>query len=193
MSNWDFFYHNISQYVTITDEQFDICKSMSFHKRYRKRQYILQEGEVSKHISFIINGATRTYEVDEQGREHILSFGMDGWWIGHLESFLNESSSTVNIDCLENCEVIHLSKTKREELFRLVQPMETLCRKLVEKATIEHQRRILNKLSKTAGELYADFIERYPKLEQRIPNHQIASYLGITPQSLSRIRSQQDK
>lgn len=187
---YDILYKHFNKYVTISEEDFEICKSLFRYKKFRKHQYILQNGEVSRNETFILSGCTRTYEVDDNGQEHIIQFGLKTWWVGDLHSFLTNSPSRYNIDCLQDTEVLQIPRAEMEKLYEKVPKLERFFRILIQKAYIAAMDRIYSNLSKPAIQRYDEFIEKYPEIEQRVPNHQIASFLGITPQSLSRIRSQ---
>jgi CRP-like cAMP-binding protein len=186
---WDPLIANLSQFVTLTHDEKEIIASMFNHRKYRKRQYIMQEGDVTRYETYILSGLTRTYEVDDKGQEHVVQFGLEDWWVGDLYSFLTETPTTYNVDCLEDTEVLQINKQNLEELYARVPKMERHFRIMIQNAYIASTRRILSTLMKPAGERYNEFIRKYPNIEQRVPNHQIASYLGITPQSLSRIRA----
>ena len=186
---WDLLFNNFSRHITLTEEVKEIVRTLFTHKKFRKRQYILQEGQVSRMESFVIKGLTRTYEVDENGQDHVLVFGPEDWWVGDMYSYLSGKPSTYNIDCLEDTEVLQITKTAQEQLFQQSPRFERFFRIIVQNAYIAAITRITSNLKKTAGEQYEDFIAKYPHIEQRVPDHQIASYLGITPQSLSRIRA----
>lgn len=186
---WDLLLKNLSKYVELTPEECEIIQSLFVYRKYRKRQYIQQEGDVTRFETFVFKGITRTYEVDDTGQEHVVQFGIEDWWVGDLYSFLTETPSTYNIDCLEDTEVLQITKQDQETLYQRVPKMERHFRILVQNAFIASTKRLSSSLSKSASERYEEFIKRYPHIEQRVPNHQIASYLGITPQSLSRIRA----
>lgn len=188
---WDLLLDNIKRRdVDLTAEEIEILKSLFVHKKLRKHQYILQEGEVSTHDNFVIKGLARTYRVDEKGQEHILRFTPEEWWTGDLASFLSGAPSIFNVDCLEETEILRISFKDLEALFEKVPKMNKYFRLLYQKSIISYNLRLTSTLTKSASERYEEFIKRYPLIEQRVPNHQIASYLGITPQSLSRIRNQ---
>lgn len=174
--------------IDLTDEEINILQSKFTHKRFRKHQYILQQGDLSRFENFIINGLTRTYELDEKGQEHILQFGMEDWWVGDLYSFLSGKPSLFNIDCLEDTEVLQITKTNLDLLYSEVPKMNQYFRLLLEKALIATDQRIISTLHKSAADRYIEFLEKYPHIGQRVSNHQIAYFLGITPQSLSRVR-----
>jgi CRP-like cAMP-binding protein len=180
---------NLSKYVTLTEEEKSVVLSLYSHKKYRKHQFILQEGDIARYESFIISGLTRTYEIDERGQEHIVQFGIEDWWVGDLYSYLTETPTIYNIDCLEDTEVLHITRADHELLYEKVPKLERHFRLLIQNAFITTVRRLSSTLTKTAAERYSEFLERYPHISQRVPNHQIAAYLGITPQSLSRIRA----
>lgn len=176
--------------VHLTAEEVEILKSMFRHKKYRKHQFILQEGEVAMHDNFVIKGLSRTYRTDDKGQQHILRFAPEEWWTGDLASFLSGKPTIYNVDCLEDTEVLGITYADLENLFERVPKMNKYFRLLYQRSIISYGLRLVSNLSLSASERYEEFIKRFPEIEQRVSNHQIASYLGITPQSLSRIRSQ---
>lgn len=186
---WNLLFKNFSRYVSLTDEEKEIIKSLFHHRKYRKRQFILQEGDVSRYDNFIIAGLTRTYEIDDKGQEHVLQFGMEDWWVGDMYSFLTDTPSTCNIDCLEDTEVLRISKPDEDLLYQKVPKLERFFRILIQNAYIASMNRISSSLQNSAAERYEEFLKKYPRIGERVPNHQIASYLGLAPQSLSRIRN----
>jgi len=190
---WELLRKNIGRHVTLSNNQYAIVESFFTFKKYKKKQFILQEGDISRYETFILKGCTRTYETDPGGQDHILQFSIEEWWAGNLYSYLSEKPSTYNIDCIEDSEVLQITKDKQELLYASVPQMERFFRILIQNAFIATQNRVLTGLSKSGKEKYEEFIAKYPDIEQRVPNHQIASYLGLTPQSLSRIRSQYNK
>jgi CRP-like cAMP-binding protein len=182
-----------NKYITLTQEEVNVIDSLFTFRSFRKRQYLLQEGEINRHETFIVQGVTRTYEVDEKGQEHIVQFGLEDWWVGDLYSFLTETPSKYNIDCIEDTQVFQITKPNLETLYEKVPKMERHFRIIIQNAFIASTNRVASSLVKSAADRYLDFIGQYPQIERRVPNHQIASYLGITPQSLSRIRAQAQK
>lgn len=187
---WDLLIKNLSKFVPLDPREAEIIQSLFTYKKYRRKQYILQEGDVTRYETFIVKGVTRTYEVDDRGQEHIIQFGLEDWWVGDLYSFLTGNPTTYNIDCLEDTEVLHITKVDLETLYEKVPKMERHFRIMIQNAFIASTKRLSASLAKSAPERYEEFINKYPQIEQRVANHQIASYLGITPQTLSRIRSQ---
>ena len=187
---YEVFFKKVNEKVTLTKEEQDICKTFLVPKKVRKRQYILQEGEICKYSSFVEKGALRSYTIDDKGHEHIIQFAIEGWWISDMYSFLTGEPSVYNIDVLEDSELLLLSLSSEEELVQKVPKFERYMRLLVQGAYIAMQRRVVLSLSQTAEEKYTKLTNTYPDIIQRVPQHMIASYLGITPETLSRIRKQ---
>jgi CRP-like cAMP-binding protein len=185
---WDSLIKNLSRHVSLTGEEVQTITSCFRHRKFRKRQYILQQGDVSRNETYIVSGLTRTYEVDDKGQEHVVQFGPEDWWVGDMYSYLTDTPSQFNIDCMEDTEVLQISKANQEMLYREVPKLERHFRIMIQNAYVSSLKRISSNLSKSAAERYDEFLTRYPCIGQRVPNHQIASYLGITPQSLSRVR-----
>jgi CRP-like cAMP-binding protein len=154
----------------------------------RKKQYLLQEGDVGKMIAFVGKGALRAYSVDDNSNEHIIQFGLEGWLISDLYSFLTGEPATYNIDALEDSELVLISKSAHEELLQTMPKYETFTRLNITGAYLAMQRRLTSIISASVEERYQDFIALYPHIAQRVPQHMIASYMGLTPETLSRIR-----
>ena len=180
---------NLQRYVTVSPDEASTIRALFTYRKYRKRQFIIQEGDVVRHESYVVRGLARIYEVDLKGKEHILQFGPEDWWVGDLYSFLTETASRYAIDCLEDTELLQISRPDLEQLYVRVPSMERCFRIMIQNAFIAATQRVSANLARTAGQRYEDFLARYPEIEKRVPDHQIASYLGITPQSLSRIRA----
>lgn len=187
---WPLLRKNIGLYVSLSDDEYELAESFFTYRKFRKKQYILQEGDICRHETFILKGCVRMYQVDGDGQEHVSQFGIESWWVGNLYSLVSEKPAVINIDCLEDCEVLQITKQALDKLYAQVPAMERFFRLLIQNAFIAFEHRVLILLAKPAAERYKDFINRYPHIEERISDRQVASYLGITPQSLSRIRSQ---
>lgn len=180
----------VSRYITLSEEEEAFFISVLKHKKLRKKQYLLQAGDVCRHECFVLSGCLRSYYVDEQGQEHVVQFSVENWWTSDLASFISGKPATYNIDALEDSEVLQIEKNDLEQLYVQVPKFDRMFRVLLQNAFVAQQERTAQSLSLSAQEQYLNFIKKYPDVEQRVPNHQIASYLGITPESLSRIRKQ---
>lgn len=156
-------------------------------KHLRKRQYFLQESEVCKYTGFIISGALRQYTVDDKGIEHIAQLSLENWWVGDRESFTMLTPSIYNIDAWEDTDLLIITKADVTRLGTIPAITETF-RILDEHHAFALQKRITAAISMSAEQRYADLINRYPQFLQRFPQHLIASYLGITKETLSRVR-----
>ncbi len=182
--------NNIAKHIQLNDEEFSYFTSSLKRKHLRKKQFLLEEGEVCNHECFVNSGCLRQYYLDEKGQEHIIQFAVTDWWIGDQYSFLTGEPSRYFIDALLESEVLLIEKSKLEELYNKIPKFERFFRIAFQNAYVAMQQRILSQLSDPAEKNYLDFIRRYPTIEQSVPQHQVASYLGITPESLSRIRKQ---
>ncbi|MGV3596310.1 MAG: Crp/Fnr family transcriptional regulator [Bacteroidota bacterium] len=180
----------LSRHIQLTDEEKELLWQSVTLRKYRKRQYVLQAGDVCRHENFVVSGCLRAYYVDDAGTEHIIMFAVEDWWTSDLLSFLTQTPAQLNIDALEDAEVLQIERSALEALYHKIPKLERFFRIMMQNAFIAQQQRILFNISKTAKERYLYFIEKYPKLEQRLPQHQIAAYLGITPEFLSQIRKQ---
>jgi CRP-like cAMP-binding protein len=187
---FELFSEKIRQQISITDEEFEYCKTLFIPKKLRKRQYLLQEGDVCRYTAFVEKGMLRTFTVDEKGNEPILQFSFEGWWIADLLSFFTEEPSIYNIEALENCELLLITQPSWNQLLEKVPAFERYFRILIQNNLIATQRRLMSSLSESAEEKYKKLIENFPDCLHRVPQHMIASYLGITPETLSRIRGQ---
>lgn len=154
----------------------------------RKKQYFLQEGEVCKFMGFIVKGAMRQYSVDDKGIEHIVNLSIENWWVGDRESWVMLTPSVYNIDAWEDTEMLVITRADFLELLNHVPVLHEVIKSIDEKHAIATQKRLTASISLPAEKRYADFASRYPDLLQRFPQHLIASYLGITKETLSRVR-----
>lgn len=179
---------NISKHIQLTEREADVFTSLLRHRQLRKREFILRSGEVARFETFVVKGLLRAYTIDKSGYEHVAMFAMDDWWVSDLYSFLTQTPGSQNIDALEETEVLQIEKTDLEKLYIEVPKFDRFFRILLQNAFVANQQRIIASISQTAEEQYLAFIKKYPSLEQRVPQHQVASYLGITPETISRIR-----
>lgn len=187
---YDLLHKKINETISITEQDFELCTSLFLPKKLRKKQYLLQEGHVCKYTAFVSRGLLRTFSVDAKEAEHILQFAMEGWWMADLFSFLTDEPSVFNMEALEDCELLLITKPSWDLLLTKVPAFERFFRILIQNNLIATQRRLMGTMSETAEEKYVKLLKTYPDCVQRVPQHMIASYLGITRETLSRIRHQ---
>jgi CRP-like cAMP-binding protein len=187
-------YEALFQYVEtrsgmqLTAEEQTLIESKFRHKTLRKRQYFLQEGEVCKNVAFIVKGAARMFSIDEKGHEHIVRFGLETWWLVDYESANLLTPSRYHIEMLEDSDLLVITTANGHELRDQIKGFDLTIKEMDRQASIATQKRIHAALSMTAEERYDDLAHTYPQFLQRFPQNMIASYLGIMPETLSRIR-----
>jgi CRP-like cAMP-binding protein len=174
--------------VKLSEDERNLIISKLKQKKLRKRQYFLQEGDVCKYMGFIVKGAMRMFAVDDKGHEHILHFGLEDWWVGDYESFYLLTPSRYFVEALEEVEMILVTNEQLQELERAIPAIAAMLNSLNRGATIANNKRMHAAISFTAEERYEDLARTYPHFIQRFPQNMIASYLGISPETLSRIR-----
>jgi CRP-like cAMP-binding protein len=179
---------HIAKYIDLSEEEFALGTAFFIPKKIKKKHFLLQEGEVCRHLAFVNKGCLRTYSIDDKGEEHVVQFAIEDWWINDPYSYLTGEPSAYNIDALEDSELLLLDRRSFEKLTLELPKFERFFRLLLENKFIAHQRRISAALSASAEERYLNFLKTYPAFARRIPQRHIASYLGITPEALSRIR-----
>lgn len=187
---FDLLFQKFEEKIRLTAEEKELCQSFFSPKKLRKKQYLLQEGDPCRHIAFVEKGMLRSYTMDEKGNEHIIQFAFEGWWIADQYSFLTGEPSNYNIDAMEDSELLLLTRQAEEQMLERVPKFERYFRLLLQNSLIATQRRLAGSLSKSAEQRYNELNESCPTIQQRVPQHMMASFLGITPETLSRIRKQ---
>lgn len=185
---YELFFKKLNEKIELTDEEREIIKSYLTPKKLRKKQYLLQAGDVCKTIAFVEKGALRAYSTDEKGNEHIIQFAIEGWTISDLYSFMTGEAATYHIDALEDSELVLITKSAQDEILKRVPKYETYTRMQVTGAYLAMQKRLTSIISLPLEERYLDFIQTYHDIAQRVPQHMIASYMGLKPETLSRVR-----
>jgi CRP-like cAMP-binding protein len=174
------------------DEKFLVTELFN-PRLYRKRQYVLQEGDICNQFNFIVRGCLRMYKVDDNGDIHIIQFAAENWWLSNIGSFHDRKPSELNIDALEDTMVLQINHENLLSLYTKAPKFDRIFRVLIEKSFVSLQQRLLQTISSTAEERYLTFQQSYSELSTRLPQTQIASFLGITPEFLSRLRNKQVK
>ena len=188
---FELLFQKLEEKIKLTEEEKKLSRSFFIPKKLRKKQYLLQEGDVCKNVAFVEKGLLRSYTINDKGQEHINQFAFEGWWIADQFSFLTREPSKYNIEAMEDCELLLLSKSSEDEMLDKIPKFERYFRILLQNNLIATQKRLVSSLSQTAEERYSELIQDCPTtLPHRIPQHMLASFLGITPETLSRIRRQ---
>ena len=184
----DNFFNKLSTSIILTEEDKAILQKHAILKKLRKRQYLLQEGDINKHTAFVSKGMLRSYTVDDKGNERIIQFAPEGWFIGDLYSLITKEPSTQNIDAIEDSELILVSSEAQDHLQNVIPEFLKFNYQQVRGAYIALQKRLADMFTLSAEEKYTKLLNTYPDIVQRVPQHMIASYMGLTPETLSRVR-----
>jgi len=179
---------NISRHISLDKTETDFFISMLQFRNVKKKELLFREGDIIRHEHFVLKGCFKTYSVDDKGDEHIILFAPEDWWMGDLYSFLTERPCRFYAEAMEDSAIALISKTNLQQLYEAVPKFERFFRLLFQNALVAQFQRIDQNLSMTADEKYLQFRIKYPQLEQRLPQKQIAAFLGITPEFLSMIR-----
>jgi len=185
----EFFRQQIEKITTLTDSEFDYIFSHFTKKKFKKHQFVIREEDYVPNDFFVVTGCLKAYFIDGNGKEHILQFGMPDWWITDYNAYYNQSKATINLDCIEDSELLCLSLQNREKLCSEFQKIEHFFRKKASRHIITLHKRVLSLLSSSAKERYDQLLQLYPELFQKVPKQLIASYLGVTRETLSRLNS----
>lgn len=179
----------IKRYVNVSETEIDLFKSFLKPIILKKKDFLLKEGQTCKSRYFITKGCIRLYYINDKGNEQIIHFGIDNWWITDYESLINKTPSKFYIQAIENTELLELSHEKFDELCQKLPQTERLFRKIMEKTYIASQKRIEYMFSLSGEELFNNFISTNNQFTQRVPQYMIASYLGMSPEFVSKIKA----
>jgi CRP-like cAMP-binding protein len=174
----------------LTESEMEVIKNTFVPKKFRKRQFLLQEGEVCKYGGFIVKGAMRQYSVDDKGVEHIVQLHIENYWVSDRESAIMLTPSKYYIEAWEDTELLIITRAEMLDLIQKIPSIAQMARQMDERSFIASQRRLNSMISNTAEKRYKEFVDNHPQFIQRFPQHFIASFLGITKETLSRIRNQ---
>lgn len=179
----------INKFANLSAEESQQFASSFKEVKIKKRQFIVQPNFIAKHRNYVLNGAFRAYVVANEGQEHTITFAIDDWWITDYTSYINQQPATMFVIALEDSIVLQLDYEKEQELKKVNHKFETFFRIIAERGLSFQQRRVISNLTQSAEERYEDFIEKHPKIVQRVPQYTLASYLGMSTEYLSKLRN----
>ncbi len=179
---------HIKEQVPLDEQSFEVCKKSFELKKFKKKEFVLEPGQVSKHMRFIVSGCARVYYIDEEGAEKTLQIGIENWWINDLYSYISQKESTMYIQTIEETYILQISKSELEKLFNKFVSISNFFRIKIQNAYVNLQERTIESMSADAYSRYIKFRKEYRLIEQRVPQYIIASYLGVTPEFLSYLR-----
>lgn len=179
---------HFQEFITLSDEDISTILPAVDVKNYKRKEFILREGQVAKHMRFVAKGAVHAFTVDHKGNEHTVQLALENWWINDLYSYLTEKPSDKNIQAVAETTVLCIHKMDLENLFLKVPALSTFWRLKFQNAYVALQERVYLGNRSDALERYDDLLNAYPGLDQRFPQYMLASYLGITVEYLSFLR-----
>lgn len=180
---------NIAKHVSLNADEQERVLGLIQTENYKAKTILLKEGQICTHSFFVLKGVLRSYTVDENGVEHVVSFACPGWWIADMYSFLSQRPGQLYIETNEDSEVILLSKENQEKLYLEVPKLERFFRILIENSLVANQQRLIDNMSFTAEARYDKFTKKYAELVHCLPQKQIASYIGVTPEFFSKMKA----
>ncbi|MEO5681713.1 MAG: Crp/Fnr family transcriptional regulator [Chitinophagaceae bacterium] len=190
-------FDSINSYLTrcspVTGEELEYFDSLLEYKKVAKKTTLLHEGDICNFEAYIIKGCIRTYYIDEKGIEVTLQFAIEDWWVSDIASFHDHKPSSMFIETLEDCELFIINPSTKELLLSKIPKLERVFRLMVQRNLSVLQSRLFTTIATSAKDKYLDFINRYPTIPQRVAQHYIASYLGISPEFLSKTRTRLSK
>ena len=181
--------NHFEKITPLTDQEFEYILSHFTPKKLKKHQFLIQENDVVSNDYFVVKGLLKAYHVNKDGKEHIMQFAMEDWWITDYQAYFSQTKATLNIDCIEEVELLCLSLQNRDKICSELHKIEHFFRRKSNLGYIALQRRILSLLNDNAKERYEQLLSNYPNLFQRVPKTLIASYLGVSRETLSRFSS----
>lgn len=182
---------NIARYVKLSDDEEKEFVSILKTTRIKKRQFVIQPGFVSEYRNYIVKGAVRVFYMDNVGKEHTVSIGVEDWFFTDFPSYLNRTPAEYYAEALEDSIILQMKYEDVEELCSRIHPLCQYFRLYIERALSYSNMRVISSISKSSEERYWEYVNKYPQIANRVPQYVLASYLGISPESLSRIRSRE--
>ncbi|RKR82998.1 CRP-like cAMP-binding protein [Mucilaginibacter gracilis] len=179
---------SVTRYISLTEDEKLYFISLLHPKSIKRKQFILQNGQICKNSTFVTSGCLRGFTVDENGFEHVLNFAPTGWWIADMYSLISQKPGILNIEAIDDTESLTLSKTDQEKLYLKIPQFERFFRIITENSLVAYQQRLIDNLSLPAEDRFHNFCKRYPSLINALPKKQIAAYIGVTPEFFSRMQ-----
>jgi len=179
---------SLEKYIPLSANEKALFIANLRERRVKKGQFLVHEGAVSRCTNFVNEGSVRTYFIDPNGQEHIVQFAIEGWWISDLNSFIMQTPATFNVQAIEDCVILELPFESLEILYEKIPKLERYFRIITQRAFVAFQQRVVQNISMSAENRYIAFQHKYPKIELRIPQKLVASYLGISAEFLSKIK-----
>lgn len=193
LNMFDLINTHVTKCTALSREELGYLDSIMEYRFVPKKTMLLHEGDICNFEAYINKGCIRSYYIDENGFEVTLQFAIEDWWVSDIASFQDHVPSNMFIETLEDCELLMLSPQTKEELLARVPKLERVFRLMVQRNLAVLQSRLFKTISTSAREKYLDFLKRYPTIPQRVAQHYIASYLGISPEFLSKVRTKMAK
>lgn len=179
---------HIAMHVTLDDDEKKLFVGLLKTKAIKRKRFLLREGEICRYSTFVNKGCLRGFTYDRNGFEHVLTFAPPGWWIGDMYSIITQKPGTLNIEALEDSELLLLSKPDQELICQKVPKLEHFFRIIIENSLVSSHQRLMESVSLSTEERYLNFCRKYPMLVKTLPQKQIASYLGVTPEFFSKMK-----
>ena len=186
MQDYQVLRHQIEEYYQLSDQEWEFVSQYFEYKKVKKNTHLITEGQFVHEQYFIISGVVRAYEIDENGKEFIIQFGKENWWISDYNALINKTTSKINVECVLDCVLLSISRKDQEFLCLQMHQMANFFRKSTEQNFVFVQQRLLSQMRETAEERYNSLLQRSPDLVQRVPKKLLASYLGVSKETLSR-------
>ncbi len=183
----NFLRKHFDEIISLTDSEFDYIFAYYKGKKFKKHQFVIQEGELVMHNYFVWKGCLKAYHTDNKGKDHVLQFALPNWWITDYQAYYNTTAASINIDCIEDSELLYITLENCEKICSEIPKMSEFYRKKANKGYVALQQRILSLLNSSANERYEQMFKLYPQLFQKVPKQLIAAYLGVTRETLSRL------
>jgi CRP-like cAMP-binding protein len=185
---FDVLHKYLSDRMPLTDAQFEVARTVFLPKHFKKAEFLLREGDVAKYGAFVALGCLRSYVIDNKGREHIVQFAPENWWLSDIHSIVNQTPTLYFMDAVEPSDVLLLDAVGHQKLTQTIPGFQASFQAGRQNHATAKDHRIIASLTATAEERFQNFLHTYPSIAQRVPQHMLASYLGVSPETLSRIR-----